>query len=346
MLVWPLMGVVSGLDQVRQVRHLTAGRTDCVVHEPAPVSPRQPSMITGVGAPVVVGPLNGGMTYPSAFAPQVKKYEAVIHWILRKASGSANLLFRGKLDAAAVLVANERTRRALPVTMTHGRTVYMPENGVDHSVFGEAESGDVDPYRFVYVGRLVSCKMVEVLIDALHQLPDEYSLMIIGEGPMKNELETKVDNLDLRKRITFLGFQSQSVCAKALSEASALLLPSIHECGGAVVLEAMAMARPVIATKWGGPVDYITDGEDGILIEPDGYEQMVGSFAEAMRKVAEYPAFSNWLGCNGKAKVLEQFLWDRKIDSILEVFNSVLRKHVTNSEASAPRELSVTEAGN
>ena len=73
-----------------------------------------------------------------------------------------------------------------------------------------------------------------------------------------------------RDRVIFHGFLPQKQCAELLAGFDALVLPSLHECGGAVVLEAMAMGLPVIATKWGGPVGTICHKNSGILIEPAG----------------------------------------------------------------------------
>ncbi len=75
----------------------------------------------------------------------------------------------------------------------------------------------------------------------------------------------------------------------------ALVLPSLYECGGAVVLEAMAMGLPVVATKWGGPADYL-DESTGILIEPTGRESFINELAEAMIRLAQSPELRAQLG--------------------------------------------------
>ena len=79
----------------------------------------------------------------------------------------------------------------------------------------------------------------------------------------------------------FHGRLPQSAAAELLRNSDIMVLPSMRECGGAVVLEAMASAVPVIATKWGGPIDYIT-ADTGILIPPATPEIFVGELANAL----------------------------------------------------------------
>ena len=85
--------------------------------------------------------------------------------------------------------------------------------------------------------------------------------------------------------VHFAGWLAQSACAEWLRDADALVLPSLLECGGAVVLEAMSMAKPVIATAWGGPLDY-HDASCGVLVIPESREAIIDGFAAAMVALA------------------------------------------------------------
>jgi glycosyltransferase involved in cell wall biosynthesis len=123
--------------------------------------------------------------------------------------------------------------------------------------------------------------------------------------------------------VHFRGWQSQQECARSLADATALVLPSLYECGGAVVLEAMAMARPVIATAWGGPADYL-DSETGFLIPPTSREAMIVGFAEAMQSLIDNPELAARMGTAAREKLLAQFTWQMKIDRILEIYESVI----------------------
>jgi glycosyltransferase involved in cell wall biosynthesis len=98
-----------------------------------------------------------------------------------------------------------------------------------------------------------------------------------------------------------------------------LVLPSLFECGGAVVLEAMAVGLPVIATAWGGPLDYL-DQSCRILVAPDSREALVAGFAAGMKTLAQSHPLRNKMGEAGYARARQHFDWQRKIDQILELY--------------------------
>ena len=136
---------------------------------------------------------------------------------------------------------------------------------------------------------------------------------------MRHDWQALVDRLDLSSVVKFSGWLSQDQCALRLEEADALVLPSLFECGGAVVLEAMAMALPVIATAWGGPCDYL-DASCGILVEPSSREALVCGFAGAMTQLATTAQMRKKLGDAALARARKHFDWDRKIDQIEKIY--------------------------
>jgi glycosyltransferase involved in cell wall biosynthesis len=301
------------------IRPLVSPR--CVVHQPIPVSPRFPSLLYGLGAPVVIGPLNGGMEYPVAFRDAESSLSQFLIAFGRSFTDLANAIFPGKRQAAVVLVANQRTREALPSKL-QGRIVELPENAVDTSQWSSNQPGTTDATRFVFIGRLVDWKALDIVIEALREVPGA-TLDVIGDGPMLPAWRDLAASLQLAARVRFLGWRSQAECAEYLGGCCALVLPSIYECGGAVVLEAMAMSRPVIATAWGGPVDYL-DATCGMLIEPSSRAAMVAGFAGAMRQLMESPDLRAALGSAGRERLLNNFDWSRKIDRVMALYESCI----------------------
>ena len=311
------------LTQVAQ-RKLVRGLAmeGMVVHQPIPVSPRFPSMMWDLDAPVVIGPLNGAMEYPAAFRGSESWMSRCAIALGRSLSDAVNALLPGKRNAAVVLVANERTRKALPSGI-HGRVSEIVENGVDLEQWavGEAQVG-CDAKRFVFVGRLVDWKALDVAIEALRGV-DGASLEVIGDGPAREAWTRFAVEQGVAKRVDFLGWRSQAECADRLRGACALVLPSVYECGGAVVLEAMACEKPVIATAWGGPLDYL-DANCGVLIEPSSRSALVEGFAAAMKRLIDEPEFAAQMGRAGRTRVVEHFDWWKKVDAMMQVYESVL----------------------
>jgi glycosyltransferase involved in cell wall biosynthesis len=264
--------------------------------------------------------MNGGMDFPPAYAGESGLLERAVYGIGRQLAHAVNQIIPGKRDAAVLLTANPRTRAALP-RCAAARVVNLPENGVDLSLFQHRSElrAPRASVRFAFMGRLVDWKRVDLLLEALQRCPAHYELEILGEGNMRPALEARAAALKLSARVRFFGLLSQQECSQRLGECDALVLPSMRECGGAVVLEAMAMGLPVIATAWGGPIDYL-DATSGILVPPDSPKTFVVSLANAMQKLGASPELRAELGAAGRARVERDFDWERKIDRILDVY--------------------------
>jgi glycosyltransferase involved in cell wall biosynthesis len=265
------------------------------------------------------------MEYPPAFRGNEPWISRTGIAVGRMFSDFVNLLLPGKKHADVVLVANQRTREALPAGI-RGQVIEMVENGVDTDLW-KSPSQSLDHSsvpRFVFVGRLVDWKAVDVVIRALQQVPTA-EVEIIGDGPMLQAWKGLAKELGMENRVHFLGWLSQKECALRLQSSIALVLPSLYECGGAVVLEAMAMGKPVIATKWGGPADYL-DASCGILIEPESTDSLVNGFAAAMQKLATSPDLARSMGAAGYALSIKNFDWQRKIDHMTSIYQMSLQQ--------------------
>jgi glycosyltransferase involved in cell wall biosynthesis len=316
--------LITQFFQRKIVRRLVREQGIDVVHQPTPVAPRFPSLIFGLGAPVVIGPLNGGMEYPPAFRNTESRMSRAFVALGRFFSNGVHALFPGKRRASVVLVANERTRKSLPSEI-RGKIIELVENGIDVRLWHNTPSAAcVIPGQFVFIGRLVDWKAVDVVIKALKRVPAA-QLEIIGEGPMAEEWKALVAEMGLKDRVQFTGWLSQSECAVRLQFAVALVLPSVYECGGAVVLESMAMGKPVIATHWGGPADYL-DSSCGILLEPKSYADLVTGFADAMQRLIDSPDLARAMGAAGMSRVSHSFDWELKIDRVIGIYRALIER--------------------
>ena len=100
-------------------------------------------------------------------------------------------------------------------------------------------------------------------------------------------------------------------------------MPSLRECGGTAILEAMALGKPIIATNWGGPADYV-NASCGILVDPSSKTGFVDGLAEAMLRLAGSPELRRSLAEGGIRRVLEDNLdWNSKADRILSILLEV-----------------------
>ena len=325
------------LAQRRLIRQIVAEHGVDVVHQPMPVSPREPSMLFDLGVPVVIGPMNGGLEYPPAFRRTQNRLERFLLRIGRANAAWLNRVMPGKRLAAALVVANDITLRALPEG-TCANVIQLVENGVDLSVWRPPASpasvaingaaSDDGAATFVFMGRLVDWKAVDLLLHAFNRarLSAPMRLWVIGDGKERLSLESLATDMGIRGSgpeavgaVFFAGWLSQSECASRIERADCLVLPSVLECGGAVVLEAMSMGKAVISTAWGGPLDYL-DRSCGILVPPDSREALIGGLAAAMVSLAANPTLRQDMGRSGMAKVKREYDWDRKVDRMLEIY--------------------------
>ncbi|WP_031548838.1 glycosyltransferase family 4 protein [Parvularcula oceani] len=317
-----LTGTITGYRLRSAAEALLAtGRFD-LAHQITPVSPRAPSFLGDAEVPLICGPMNGNMTYPPGFERSYGEGTGMVSRVIRTVSDTVNGAAKGKRQASRLLVANPRTAAGLPHGTSASRVTEIVENGVD---LARWPAPDAEPGRdFVFVGRLVHWKAVDLLIDAFAQLEETAHVRILGDGPKRAALEAQVQKLGLSDRVHFDGFVSAEAVRTAISGARALVLPSVYECGGAVVLEAMACARPVVATDWGGPADYVLQDETGILVPPSSPTALAEGLGAGMRRLAEDDALAARMGQAGRRRVEEKFSWKAKAAAVRGVYEDVL----------------------
>jgi glycosyltransferase involved in cell wall biosynthesis len=341
---------VTQLHQRRLAKRLVRELRIHVVHEPIPISPKQPSLLYDVGAPVVIGPLNGDINYPPAFAHMEGALVKLSVRLSRAASTVLNRFAPGKLRAHTILVSNERTRRALPAGV-RGRVVELVANAVDMRTWrakddvsargagvssailieegntGGTPAPRAGTARFVFLGRLVDFKMVDLLLEAFKPVAERHgaTLDIIGEGKERLRLEQIARDLGLAERVTFAGWMKPAESAARLAQADVLVFPSLRECGGAVVMEAMAVGLPVIAADWGGPADYVGTPEDGagVLVNPTSRDAFVRGLTAEMEKLAASPELRAEMSRRARERAVTVFDWEARVDRLIQVYRSV-----------------------
>ena len=327
-----IVNQISEVYQKKLIRKLKAqGKVD-LIHQPIPVSPRAPSRIYGLGVPVVIGPMNGDMNYPKGYKEYENRLARVLIPTARLMARLVNILIPGKRRADALLVANDRTGKALPIR-DFSKVVTLVENGVDLSIWQSpstvSQSEIPGVLRLVFMGRMVDWKALDVSVRAVRLARDaglDVSLDLLGDGPERPRIEKMINDLGIAPYVTFHGFRTQQECAEILATADALLLNSLRECGGAVVLEAMSLGKPVIASDWGGPADYL-DPSCGILVHPVPRHSFAERLADAISVLANDPEARYGMGEAGIHKIKHEFDWEKKVDRILEIYQDVLAAH-------------------
>ena len=319
-----LMHLITQYYQWKLARKIIREKQIDVVHEPAPVSATQPSAMFGLGVPVIIGPMNGGMTFPDAFGYMSGKFEKVVYRIMRMVATFYNVLIPGKLFADMLLVANQRTANSLP-RFKLGKVVELVENGVFSTREVPIETHKTSNINVLFVGRLVDWKTVDIVMDAVAITQQQVNLIIVGDGDQRTLLEQYTKDRGYAN-IRFVGLVPHAEVNQYYDDADIFVLPSVRECGGAVVLEAMALGVPVIATNWGGPADYIS-ADSGYLVNPISRDAMVKAFAQHIDTLAVNPQLRYQVGAAAIARVKQHFMWDHKIETMTHHYVDVIQKH-------------------
>lgn len=199
--------------------------------------------------------------------------------------------------------------------------------GIDLStyVFQDRVETATEHTRFLAIGRLVEKKGIEFAIRALKQASEkqpDLSLDIVGDGPLRNELEQMTRDLGLTDRVRFCGWQTQAEIRAHISDATVLVTPSVTARDGdqegipMVLMEAMASGLPVISTYHSGIPELVQDKVSGRLVP----ERDVEGLANAMGEVAREPGLRRQYASEARKRVEDQFNLHRLNDRLVQIY--------------------------
>ena len=164
------------------------------------------------------------------------------------------------------------------------------------------------------LGRLHKAKALDVLLQAVSQVPDVY-LWIAGEGPDREPLEGLCHKLGLDDRVRFLGWRDDR--AALFAAADICVFPSRYEPFGTVFVQAWAQRVPLVTTAADGPRQYVRDGEDGLMVPVDD----VGALAAAIRRVVDDGDLRTRLTESGFRRYQTEFTKFNTVSKYLEFYH-------------------------
>jgi L-malate glycosyltransferase len=168
------------------------------------------------------------------------------------------------------------------------------------------------------VARLTEAKDHGNLLRAFALVREKISqarLVLVGDGELRREIETMIRDLDLERSVDLLGKRSD--IPKQLAHMDIFVLPSKREGFPVSIIEAMACAKPVVATDVGGVREIINDGEDGVIVPPEDHS----SLATALLRLAQDFGLRERLGSKARLKAIEQFSEQAMMEKYQGLFN-------------------------
>jgi len=195
-------------------------------------------------------------------------------------------------------------------------------NGIEMDKFRSTSFPQEKPL-IVSVGRYIEKKGFQDLISACAALGDRsYECLIIGHGPLEDELRQQVASLGLVGRVIIAGPKSEAEIAELLSRAYLFVLPCVTSADGAmdnlptVIMEAMAAGLPVVSTRLAGVPEMVLDGKTGAIVE----EHDVPAVAEKMAELLDNPELAKAQGAAGYALCKEIFDCQVTSISLIDLF--------------------------
>lgn len=236
-------------------------------------------------------------------------------------------------NLALYITVSEKDRRSLLRSGIHPDDIELIYNAVDA---GSPGIPDADWLRAklglpqgalicTAVGRLVKIKGYDVLVEAAQHACREIPQLvcvIIGEGGSRVELGSQIQQAGLEKRVILAGYFDRDNVLAALKSSDLFVMPSRYEGTPIALLEAGALARPIIASSTGGIPELVTNGEHALLVPPDD----PAALASAIIDLCRDRALATRLGQNAQRRVQQKFNLEAQASDTLRAYQKAWSK--------------------
>lgn len=193
-------------------------------------------------------------------------------------------------------------------------------NGID--VPNELNNIPTDSDLLLFVGRLTEIKGIFPLVEAMKNVRRDIRLVMIGDGDARPALEEKIKEAGLEHRIQLTGALNGELVQAWIERSAALILPSYHETQGIVLMEANALAKPVIAMDLGGMSEVVEHFENGLLM-PDHKPLTISG---AVNFLFENRTLMAEMGLKGRRMMQQKFSWEKIAEKTEDLYGRLLFK--------------------
>lgn len=305
-------------------RRIFAGEFDVVLRL-VPMSPVLPSpfafLLRKGPIPFVIGPLNGGLPWPTGFSQLEKQKE----WISCLRSVYRFLPFARSTyrHATAIIAASSQTYSEFAAAYSE-KLFFVPEPGIGRSAFSDAPRNPQAGAKLelIFVGGLVPRKACDLALrgSAPLLLNDLAYFTVVGDGPERNRLEQLTKSLGIENSVSFCGSISHQEVLSRLRSADIFVFPSVRDNGAGVVFEALASGAIPVVVDFGGPGD-IVHPEVGFKVSLTNEADMTSQIEKILAILAGDRELVMRLREQGMLYARECLTWDAKARSTTRVLN-------------------------
>ena len=312
-----------------------------LIHHVTFVNYWMPSFLGLLPIPFIWGPVGGGDSTPPNFygtySLNGRIFELARGLALRVGERDPFVRMTARSSRIALATTSQTASRLEGLGCRDVRLlsqVALPEEEI--CILSSLSPSTGKPFRFVSVGQLLHLKGFHLGLMAFANLSREIldcEYWVIGGGPERKRLERLAGELGIADRVRFLGSLPRGEALHRLADCDALIHPSLHDSGGWVIAEAMAVGRPVICLDWGGPSLQVI-AETGFKIHPQTPEQTIAMLSRAMIQLARSPDLCAQMGKAAQKRVAEHFNWDGRGYQIRRLYTEALhRRHDLYNES-------------
>jgi glycosyltransferase involved in cell wall biosynthesis len=198
------------------------------------------------------------------------------------------------------------------------------EEWVKRHLVETSNSASRENLSLVFVGSLRKVKDPLNLIEVFKIVSERVknvNLQIVGEGPLRQAVERKIEEYGLQDRVTLHGEVTHQRALEILASSAIYVLTSVEEAQSISLIEAMALGKPVVATSVGGVPEIVLDGMNGLLTPP----RLPGRMAQLIEQLLRDPALAENLGKAAAASV-KDFSWNNIALEYLNIYRQVCRQ--------------------
>ncbi len=279
--------------------------------------------------PYIRGPGGGAHSVPKAFLKNysfkdklAEKTRSLGQWVFRHDP----FFIIGQNRAKALLVCNQEAFNAMPKKWQK-KAQFFPVNGITQKDLDLLPKNNNINERFLIIsaGKLIKIKSVDLAIMAFKKFNDlvpASEFLIVGDGPEFLSLQKLVADLGLQKNVIFRKWMLREELMRQMAESDLFVFTSLRDGGGAVVVEAMAMQKPVVCFDISGPGFHVND-ECGIKIKPTSPSESIKDISIAFKTLYDNKELRLAMGQNARKRAQEYYDWDKLGDTLYKIYEDV-----------------------
>jgi glycosyltransferase involved in cell wall biosynthesis len=313
----------------RQLRRRIFDGDFDVVLRLLPMSPVTPSpfafLMRNGPIPFVIGPLNGGLPWPTGFSQLEKQKE----WVSNLRNLYRYLPFARSTYRYAAAIIGASSQTCAEFAAYRDKLFFVPEPGIARSLC-LSDSRKPEPgakLELLFVGGLVPRKACDLALRAAFPLlrNDLARFTVIGDGPERSRLEQLVKSLGVEKAVVFSGWLDHAEVLARMRSADIFVFPTLRDNGAGVVFEALAAGAVPVVADFGGPGD-IVHSDVGYKVPLTTEDDVVAQMEKALAELESNRGLLERLRQQGMTYARERLTWDAKALDTTQVLNWVLQR--------------------